>query len=129
MKEIRNKEEFEAILMSSFSCSDIRNDRARSYDGQPHTSYGDRGKQVLSGITMRDIQDCFVMAYLQATKRSDVVESGEWREYMVYDEVFEDDGRPYDLDPIAIAQNMTCNIEKMMGIYPNVPGLVKEEKE
>jgi hypothetical protein len=28
-----------------------------------------------------------------------------------------------DIDPLAIAQNLTCEIEKMMGIYPNVPNL------
>lgn len=27
------------------------------------------------------------------------------------------------LDPIAIAQNLVCRMEKMMGIYPNVPEL------
>jgi hypothetical protein len=26
-------------------------------------------------------------------------------------------------DPDAVAQNFCCEIEKLMGIYPNVPGL------
>lgn len=27
------------------------------------------------------------------------------------------------LDPMAVAQNLCCEVEKMMGIYPNVPSL------
>jgi hypothetical protein len=28
------------------------------------------------------------------------------------------------LDPMAVAQNLACEIEKIMGIYPNVPALM-----
>lgn len=31
------------------------------------------------------------------------------------------------IDPIAICQNLTCEIEKMMGIYPNIPGELTEK--
>ena len=27
------------------------------------------------------------------------------------------------LDPMAIAQNLCCEVERIMGIFPNVPGL------
>ncbi len=33
-----------------------------------------------------------------------------------------------DVDPIALIQNVTCQVEKMMGIYPNVhPGVAEAE--
>jgi hypothetical protein len=31
------------------------------------------------------------------------------------------------IDPIAVAQNMSNEMEKMMGIYPNIPKLLKAE--
>ena len=111
-------------LWSVGGSTDYRNDRGRPYNGQPQTDQGERGKTEVRGLTMRDVFDCFVMGYLEATKRSEVVESGKWRYQMVFDPVYEDDGRPFDPDPIAIGQNMCCNIEKMMGIYPNVPELI-----
>jgi O-glycosyl hydrolase len=43
------------------------------------------------------------------------VELGTWRPQDVYKINWE------DVDPLAIAKNLTCEIEKMMGISPNVP--------
>lgn len=97
-----------------------RNDRDRAYDGQPWTGNGIRGKTLVEGLTMRDIKDCFVKAWLQCHGPSpeyDAVHDGSWNENMVYS--VPDTG----VDPIAVAQCLTCEIEKMMGIYPNVPGL------
>jgi len=35
---------------------------------------------------------------------------------------------PWDnMDPLAVAANMTCEVEKLMGIYPNVPESVGTE--
>lgn len=34
-------------------------DRDRPYLGQPHTFTGERGKQEVFGVTMRDIRDIF----------------------------------------------------------------------
>lgn len=97
-----------------------RNDRDRPYDGQPHTDFGIRGQAEIEGLTMRDMVDCYVMGYLYATGRGDIVASGKWDASMVYDPP------PIgfsSVDPIAVAQNMMCEVEKMMGIYPNVKQL------
>jgi hypothetical protein len=90
--------------------------RDRPYDGQPHTDQGERGRQIVTGLTMRDICDCFIMAYLESSGQPelvDLVEHGTW----MYNDVY----AVRDVDPIAVAQNLTCNVEKMMGIYPNIP--------
>lgn len=87
-------------------------DRSRPYDGQPHTDTGERGKQLVEGLTMRDIRDCYIRACFESSGL--MIEEWPGDIYKL----------PWDnMDPIAIVQNLTCNIEKMMGIYPNVPGL------
>lgn len=54
-------------------------------------------------------------------------ELGTWRPQDVYKIRWE------EIDPIAMAQNLTCQIEKMMGIYPNIgtalSDLLEESKE
>ena len=92
-------------------------DRNRPYDAQPHTSGGKRGKQIVSGLTMRDIADCMVLGFLDA--------AGIQRGNPIRDDIYSIDLD--DLDPGAVIQNATCHIEKMMGIYPNVPGLERNE--
>ena len=93
-----------------------RNDRERPYDGQPWTTQGERGKATVAGLTMRDIADCFIMGWLQASPDSDIqakVGLGTW----AYGDVY----LAGDVDPIAVEQNMACWIERMMGIFPNIP--------
>ena len=41
------------------------------------------------------------------------VDTGNWRPQDVYKLDWN------NIDPLAVAQNLTCNIEKMMGIFPN----------
>lgn len=85
-------------------------DRERPYDGQPWTDHGERGKTLVSGLTMRDIHDCYIIGAYQS---SGLPES----EYP--ESVYE---LPWDeIDPIAVAQNMVCEIERRMGIFPNIP--------
>ena len=115
-------DDLEFALKSTGGSSDYRNDRDRPYNGQPQTDQGERGKQIVEGLTMRDIVDCFIMGYLSATMRGSTVDNGTWRYRDVYDEA-------PDPDPIAIAQKMTCHIEKMMGIFPNLPSSVPTAKE
>lgn len=38
--------------------------RDRPYSGQRHTCLGQRGQQEVSGVTMRDIYDCFVRGFI-----------------------------------------------------------------
>jgi len=44
--------------------STITNDRNRPYSDQPHTAQGLRGETEVTGITMRDLQDCLIQAFL-----------------------------------------------------------------
>lgn len=94
-------------------------DRSRPYDGQPHTDGGggERGRQLVSGVTMRDIFDSFIVACYRSSgldlqQYPDSVYRLPWNK----------------MDPWAIGQNLTCEIEKRMGIYPNVPTLEKTTK-
>jgi hypothetical protein len=75
-------------------------DRSRPYDGQPWTSHGARGKQPVAGLTMRDVGDCIARGAVLAGL------------------VDETPG----IDRDAVIQAALVEIEKMMGIYPNLPG-------
>ncbi len=81
-------------------------DRQRPYNGQAWTSEGTRGKQEVSGITMRDIRDCFIRACYDSAPIKEYPKS-------VYDLPWE------KIDIIAVCQNMVCWIERYMGIFPN----------
>ncbi len=70
---------------------------------QPWTIAGVRGDQEVSGVTMRDL-------YKIVRDRIEYNCMGE-----------------QSIDPDAVAQNFCCEVEKKMGIYPNVPGLTLEE--
>ena len=101
--------------------------RDRPYIGQPHTYTGERGKQEVSGVTMRDIVDCFVMGALLSNgcDQLDLYNAVESDEYATQEMLYKLDWSK--IDPVAVAQNMTCCIEKRMGIYPNVPNLVDDK--
>lgn len=124
--------------------------RNRQYNGQSHTDQGERGKTLVEGLTMRDICDCFIKAVLISSPPKIKDFYDRHSEYIKYDEIGNqvltqkaldniDDLISYkvnaeiweykdvysanwdEIDPIAIAQNLTCEIEKMMGIFPNLP--------
>lgn len=135
-------------LWSTQSCSDYRNDRERPYNGQPHTDEGDRGKTEVKGLTMRDIRDCLIKAMLMSSPKKEYTEIDEWKkcwdfssgegkptQYLIDNQdkyvsakVELGTWRPQDvykinwqdIDPLAIANNLTCEIERLMGIFPNV---------
>lgn len=145
------KEQLDFMLWSNHSSSDYRNDRERPYNGQSHTDEGERGKQLVSGLTMRDLKDCLIKAMLLAATSdkylqedtftkcwdfssdpakptkflldnqdspdfvSTKVECGNWRIQDVYKIDFS------NVDPMSITKNFTIEVEKMMGIFPNVP--------
>ena len=107
------KEVFEEISPSDY-LSTLVNDRP--YNGQPHTDTGERGKTEIKGITFRDLRDCFIRGAFHASGLSpeDYPKSLyelNWNE----------------MDVLAVYQNMSCEVEKKMGIYPNVEKLVREE--
>ena len=101
--------------------------RDRPYNGQPQTISGERGAAEIRGVTFRDMRDCFIRAVLLSSHG--ISPAG------LYDEatkgeaaaICENDLYGWDLnklDPMAVAQNLACEIEKLMGIYPNVPALM-----
>lgn len=123
-------------------------DRSRLYTGQPHTDAGERGKAALKlaspvfdvvsredrpywplTITMRDLSDAMFIGMLHAKKREhpatgetippEKIDSHE----MLWHQL--------DMDPdfshAAAVQNATVEVEKRLGIYPNVAELVWED--
>lgn len=101
--------------------------RCRPYDGQPWTDAGIRGSQPVSGLTMRDIRDCYLRAVFQATGVGYKCAEADKGEQAC---ICENDLYLIDftkIDPVAIAQNLSCEIEKVMGIFPNVPAMSLDE--
>jgi len=131
------KQQLDFALNTDGSSSDYRNDRDRPYNGQPWTDNGIRGRQEVKGVTMRDIKDCLIQAFLVCADLNDPEQAqlinkvfeisddpntgkgtkyaakGNWRTQDVY---------KVDLskvDPIAVSQNLCNFIEYYMGIFPN----------
>ena len=97
--------------------------RGRPYIGQPHTDGGTRGMQLVEGLTMRDICDCFVIGACLASGPGSFYDEASKGEDAI---LCEDDlyHLPWDnMDIVAVRQNMVCEIERRMGIFPNVPKL------
>jgi hypothetical protein len=111
--------------------NDHNMERTRPYSGQLHTDHGERGRTEIRGITFRDLRDCFIRAIFLSTGAM-TISGKDMRPY--YEEackgekaaLCENDLYGWDLnqlDPIAIAQNLSCEVERIMGIFPNVPKL------
>ena len=99
--------------------------RDRPYNGQPHTDTGERGRTELKGITFRDLRDCYIRAWFLASHplHPHMYEEATKGEAAV---LCENDLYGLDLnkcDPLAVFQNFSCEVEKLMGIYPNLPRL------
>ena len=108
---------FGGAMDSIEGSSAYRWDRERPYNGQPQTDHGKRGATLVAGLTMRDIGDCFAQALL------DCCGVDQPNLYARANRALNRDMYEVDLsliDPGAWLQNLTCRIEKMMGIYPNV---------
>lgn len=98
--------------------------RNRPYDGQVHTDKGERGKTEIKGITFRDLRDCYIRAYclaMGAISEKNMIFYNEAvkgvNAILCENDIYKLDGEP---DPMAIAQNLSCEIEKLMGIFPNI---------
>ncbi len=100
--------------------TDESTDADRPFTGQPQTDFGVRGKTEVRGIRFRDLSDCAARAFVHACPECDLhgrAEDGT----LNYNDLF--DLNLADMDPLALIQNLCCEVEKMMGIYPNVPRL------
>lgn len=105
--------------------NDHNMERSRPYMGQPHTDTGERGRTEVKGITFRDLRDCLIRAvFLSAGHidyaRYEKANKGE-KAALCDNDLYELDWNK--LDPVAICQNFGCEVERAMGIFPNVPPL------
>ena len=107
------KQILEAIEgLPNISIKDVL-DRNRPYNGQPWTDTGERGRTMVQGLTVRDIRDCLILAF--------------------YDSVPPNHDRSCPLEDLplaemsleAISQNLSCWLERYMGIFPNLPERLK----
>ena len=89
--------------------SDAALDPQRPYDGQRHTAAGERGRTLIEGLSMRDLLDCYVVGCYQSSGLAP-------KEYpeTIFDLPW------HQIDPMAVAQNMLCEVERRMGIFPNI---------
>ena len=101
------------IADAIYGMGDDTTDPDRPFTGQPHTDQGERGKTLIAGLRFRAVADCFVIGWLRASGRSSLAESGT----ATYNDVYECDD---DIDPLAVMQNMMCEMERRMGTYPNI---------
>lgn len=103
--------------------------RDRPYDGQPWTDTGIRGATEIKGITIRDLRDAFIRAVLLSTGGTTIDGKDMGLLYVEAEKgpaanLSGNDLYGFNLDrldPIAIFQNMACEVEKLMGIFPNIP--------
>lgn len=111
--------------------SDHNMQRDRPYDGQPWTANGVRGSTLVAGLTMRDISDCFMRAFIMSHSRfkDNTMEELQPNATLINeankgDKAVLSSNDLYtligDIDPVAVSQNLGCEIEKMMGIFPNI---------
>lgn len=119
------------IIEDELGFNDHNMRRDRPYSGQPHTDTGIRGATEIKGITFRDLRDCFIRAVLLSTGAG-TIDGKDMRP--LYEEackgenatLCENDLYGFNLDrldPLAICQNLACEVERIMGIFPNVPQL------
>jgi hypothetical protein len=99
-------------------------DRDRPFDGQPHTDDGERGKTLVEGLRMRDVADCIVRGWLLSTGPSDAY-SLAMAGKATYNDLYRDECA--HVDPMAVVQNAMCEVERMMGIFPNCSPLTFDE--
>lgn len=106
--------------------------RSRAYTGQPQTSLGDRGKLMIEGLCMRDLQDCYIRAYIRShpTREEDgtVIEPNAtlYKEALKGQYAMLNSNALFKLvgevDPLALFQNLACEVEKNMGVFPFLDG-------
>ena len=104
------------------SFADQTTDPDRPFTGHPHTDNGERGKTEVRGICFRDLADCVVKALVDAAPdASDELRARADDGTLLWNDVYGLDLS--EVNSISIVQNVSCRVEKMMGIYPNLPPL------
>jgi hypothetical protein len=108
--------------------NDDRMNRDRPYSGQPWTDSGERGKTEIKGVTFRDLRDCFIRAICLSTGANANGAFGNqlYQQAVKGEEalICENDLYKLDLNKIdimAVCQNLSCEMERLMGIFPNLP--------
>lgn len=103
--------------------------RNRPYNGQPWTENGIRGATQVRGITFRDLKDAYIRARVmscdpQIPSNAALIEQAQKGELAVLtsNDLYEIEG---SVDPIVVFQHLACEVEKLMGIFPNtdLPGI------
>jgi hypothetical protein len=112
--------------------NDTSMERNRPYNGQPHTSTGIRGATEIRGVTFRDLRDSFIRAYCLSLGAESERNKAFYREAekgehaaLCENDLHQLDGTP---DPMALCQNLSCELERLMGIFPNVPKLMPRDE-
>lgn len=98
-------------------------DPNRLFDGQYHTDDGERGKTEIKGVRFRDLCDCITKAFVHAAAHT-VENEGELREKVETNTICRQDLYQLDLsrmDPGTLIKNISCEVERFMGIFPNIP--------
>jgi hypothetical protein len=100
----------------------------RPFTGQPHTQSGTRGKTIVQGIRFRDLADCVCRALVNCVPDlpAEMRQRAEDRTLNYNDLYYLDFS---DVDPLAIVQAVSCEVEKAMGIYPNVSPIERIEND
>lgn len=114
------------------SLTNFTTDPERPFNGQRHTSQGERGKTEVRGIRYRDLSDAVCKAWIDAAGHT-ILDEGlqdELRQRaddgtLNYNDLYELECG--DVDPVALIQNVCVRVEKLMGIYPNVPRLRRSD--
>ena len=127
--EPKDLEELFARIEHDLGCNDRNMKRNRQYSGQPHTDTGTRGATEVRGVTFRDLRDCYIRAFMLASYH---ISPARYAEACKGEDAAlrENDLYGWDLnsiDPMAVFQNFSCEVENLMGIFPNVPPLKKRD--
>lgn len=105
--------------------------RERPFTGQTHTKSGQRGKTEVCRIRFRDLSDCAARAFVYSmgfegdhplAKLRHRAADGTLNYNDLYLLALS------EIDPQAFIRNLCVEVEKEMGIYPNVPQLKAEEQ-
>jgi len=87
----------------------------RPYSGRIFSFSSNRGKASLEGITIRDVRDCFIRGLLQASGNNGLHKLADHGKNSILNtgDIY---AVPLDeVDPMAVFQNMACEIEKLIG--------------